>query len=117
MEELNITNERVISFFKKNLSLKQMNENIIINTADFTSEDALFILEDFMKEFSVNKGYLDIDKYFQPTYPYGIGVYALIKVFLSIFGLVKKPIIEAKPPITISHMIEVAKRKEWFEPE
>jgi hypothetical protein len=69
-----------------------------------------------MKKFSITKGFLDIEKYFQPTYPSGIGVFAFLKLFLSRFSLVKKLPIEPKSPITIAHMIEVAKRKEWFDP-
>ena len=111
MKELNI-NQKVIFFFKNKLSFKKIDENTIINTVDFTSEDALFILEDFMKTFEIKRGFLDVDLYFQPTYIDG----SLWKTFLSNIGFIKVDY-KILPPITISHMIEVAKRKEWFEPE
>jgi len=112
MEANETISKEVIIFFKKNLMLKQIDKNTIINTENFTSEDAFFILEDFIKKFDINKGFLDIDSYFQPTYING----SLWKAFLHNIGFIK-PEYKKLPPITISHMIEVAKRKEWFDPE
>ncbi|CAA7386972.1 DUF1493 family protein [Chryseobacterium fistulae] len=109
--------DNVINFFQRSLDEKMINKNTIINNDDYSSEDAFFMLEVFFEIFDIEKGYLDMDKYFRPTYPYGIGIYPLIKGILSKFNWAKKPIIEPKPPITIAHMIEVAKRNEWFDPE
>lgn len=69
------------------------------------------IFEEFINEFKINSGYMNfaIDKYF-----YNISFFDAL-----FFNLLKTHIIKKykeKPPITLKHMIEVAKRREWFDP-
>lgn len=101
--------ERVMSFFKKNIS-KNIKEDYVINHPDFLGDEATFLLKDFYKEFGINKGYLDVDRYFNPVpFPFKF----LINLLTFNFPKEKQKI----PIITVKHMIEVAKRKEWFDPE
>lgn len=110
MEDLE---ERVMNFFRihDGLHIKVKDKNSIINPPNLFNDDAEIVLEEFFREFEI-KGdeYLDLDKYF----------YNFLDYFLSYWRnllSLKRKKREAKTPITIAHMIEVAKRKEWFEPE
>lgn len=101
--------ERVMIFFRKNIS-KNIKEDYIINHPNFLGDEATFLLVDFYKEFGINKGYLEVDKYFNPVpFPFEF----LIDLLTFNFSKEK----QKHPIITVKHMIEVAKRKEWFEPE
>ncbi|NCO64451.1 MAG: hypothetical protein COW66_14120 [Flavobacteriaceae bacterium CG18_big_fil_WC_8_21_14_2_50_34_36] len=97
----------VIAFFNQWLP-KEMGNNVntVINTINLDREDAIMIFEEFINEFDILSGYssFDIDKYFYPQ-----------KSFWNII-MYKKVKKEEKPKITIAHMIEVAKKKEWFDP-
>lgn len=105
--------DEVLIFFRKNIS-KNIDENYIINNPDYLGDEATFLLEDFFTRFNIQKGYLEIDDYFNPLPP-PIGCLLGWITFIFTF---KFPKYEQKHPvITVGHMIEVAKRKEWFDPE
>jgi len=99
----------VISYFKKrgyydnNLKSKTIINN---NHEDFM--DMEWIFESFFKDFNIkNSNEFDVDKYFYNN--------SLINKILTKVGVKNNNI--SKPPITIDHMIEVVKRKEWFDVE
>ncbi|CAA7386971.1 DUF1493 family protein [Chryseobacterium fistulae] len=100
---MNIRDE-VLLFFRKNIS-KNVDENYIINNPNYLGDETNLLLEDFIKKFDIQSGYLEVDKYFNK-----------LPSFWEIitFSRDKK---QKYPIITVSHMIEVAKRKEWFDPE
>ena len=101
--------DKVLFFFKKNIS-KKVQKGYIINNHEYLDDEAFFLMNDFFKEFDINSGYLDIEKYFNPT-PSPLGC-------LFSWLLLSPPKYKQKHPvIKVSHMIEVAKRKEWFDPE
>lgn len=102
-------NENVLSFFRNKIS-KEIDENYIINNPNYLGDEATFLLEDFFKKFDIQSGYLEVDKYFNPL-PSPMGCLWSWITFTFPKNKQKYPV------ITISHMIEVAKRKEWFEPE
>lgn len=101
--------EKTIMFLKKyGFYDEELEEKTIINDVneDFIDLECLF--ESFFKDFDIENSYdFDVYKYF-----YQIPFFNKI---LIKFGFKIK--IEPKPPITVSHMIEVAKRKKWFDPE
>jgi hypothetical protein len=102
-------NEEVLIFFRKELS-KKIDKNYVINNPNYLGDEANFLLEDFFKKFDIQSGYLEVDKYFNPL-PSPMGcLWSWI-----IFNFPKSE--QKYPIITIAHMIEVAKRKEWFDPE
>lgn len=110
---MNNLDKEVMDFFKINdgLHIKVKDEKSIINPQKLLNDEAEIILELFFDKFNV-KGIenLYIDKYFYNLTDFGL------KYWLSLLKL-KKYVLPPKPHITIAHMIEVAKRKEWFEPE
>lgn len=95
---------KVVDFFSK-YDIPIKDENAIINPDFILSDDANIIMESFIKEFDIEKGYLEIDKFFEP----------LPNINFNLFKKKRKKL--NRPLITIAHMIEVAKRKEWFDPE
>lgn len=100
--------EKVVLFFNKwGIYDKQKNKTIINNiNEDFMDLEWLF--ESFFKDFDIKNSYdFDVSKYF-----YQIPIFN--KVLMKLGFKFK---IEPKPPITIDHMIEVAKRKKWFDPK
>ena len=103
-------NHRVLKFFQDYFLKKEISENFIINKPDYLADEAFFLMEEFFKQFKIEKGYLDIDKYFNPLPK--LTLKHLWNLFT--FNLPKN---KQKPLITIAHMIEVAKRKEWFDPQ
>lgn len=103
---------KVINFFRKWISKDEPYLlDTVLNTIDLDREDAIMMFEEFLNEFGIDSGYstFEIDKYF---YKLNFWDALLINVFTKRIKT-KYP---SKPPITISHMIEVAKRKEWFDP-
>jgi len=98
---------KVIEFLK---DYEITNENVetIINTEELDFEDAIDIFEDFFTKFSIEKENLfDVNKYF-----YNFGFFEAI--FIRNFG--KNKNYEKKTPITVSHLIKVAEKGEWFDP-
>lgn len=93
----------VLIFFKKSVSNKL---TLSSNLTDFCKyeDDAFYLFLEFFEVFKIEKGNLDLDKYFYSK-----------SSFWDIIKL-KKVKQDEKPKITIEHMIEVAKRKEWFNP-
>lgn len=93
----------VLIFFKKSVSNKLA---LSSNLTDFCKyeDDAFYLFLEFFEVFKIEKGNLDVDKYFYPKATF----WDIIR-----FKKVKQ---DEKPKITIGHMIEVAKRKEWFDP-
>ncbi|MFV5686549.1 DUF1493 family protein [Flavobacterium sp. GB2R13] len=106
MDELE---KKVIDFFNKNNIVKNNKIDSSINKPNYFADEAFFLMEEFFVKFNIDKGYIDIDKFFNPLPTLSF------KHFLNLFGL-KKMEYPEKPKITIGHMIEVAKRKEWFDP-
>jgi hypothetical protein len=100
---------RVIKYFSK-FGIKSMDKNSIINPDNFLSDDANLMMKGFIDEFQINQGYLQIDRYFNPLPA------LCLKYFWNLITF-NVPKLQPKPPVTIAHMIEVAKRKEWFDPE
>lgn len=101
--------ENVLSFFTKKIS-KKINESYVINNPNYLADEATILLEDFFKKFDIQSGYLEVDKYFNPL-PSPMGCLWSWMTFNFPKNEQKYPI------ITVRHMIEVAKRKEWFDPE
>lgn len=99
----------VLSFFRKKIS-KKIDESYIINNPDYLADEATILFEDFFVKFDIKQGCLEIDNYFNPLpSPFG----CLLSWITFSFPKRK----QKHPIITVSHMIEVAKRKEWFNPE
>ncbi|CAH0262674.1 hypothetical protein SRABI04_03530 [Chryseobacterium sp. Bi04] len=101
--------EKTIMFFKKcGVYDDKLKNKTIINDVneDFMDLESLF--ESFFKEFDIENSYaFDVTRYFHQI--------PFFNKILIAFGFKIKA--ENKPSITISHMIKVAKRKEWFDPE
>ncbi|AZB18816.1 DUF1493 family protein [Chryseobacterium indologenes] len=96
--------KKIIDFFSKyDIPIKDV--NAIINPDFILSDDANIIMGRFIKEFNIEKGYLEIDKFFEP----------LSSISFNLFKKKGKKV--NRPLITVAHMIEVARRKEWFDPE
>lgn len=93
----------VLIFFKKSVSNKI---TLYSNLTDFCKDedDAFYLFLEFFDIFKIEKGSLNVDKYFHPR--------------SSFWNLItfKKVKHEEKPKITIEHLIKVAEKKEWFEP-
>lgn len=100
---MNTIENDVLIFFKKSLSNKL---TISSNLTDFckNEDDAFYLFLEFFEVFKIEKGYLDVDKYFYSRSSFWD---------MITFKKVKQ---DEKTKITIGHMIEVAKRKEWFDP-
>lgn len=101
--------QKVVSFFKEwGIYNNNLKNKTIINTIDQDFLDMEMVFELFFKEFNVsNSEMLNVNKYF-----YKISFFNKLLMKLG-FELKIKP----KPSLTISHMAEVAKRKEWFDPK
>ena len=103
----------VVDFFNKWIFREEQNSlDTVINTINLDREDAVMIFEEFLNEFDIESGSssFDIDKYF-----YKLSFLDSLLIFIFPKKIQKK--YSKKNPITIKHMIEVAKRKEWFDPE
>jgi hypothetical protein len=100
---MNTIENDVLIFFKKSLSNKL---TISSNLTDFckNEDDAFYLFLEFFEVFKIEKGYLDVDKYF-----YSKSSFWVMITF-------KKVEQEIKPKITIKHLIKVAEKKEWFDP-
>ncbi len=96
-------------FFKKwGVYNGELKNKTIINDINEDFMDLEWLFESFFKEFDIENSHdFDVYKYFYQI--------SFLKKILIEFGFKIK--IENKPSITIHHMIEVAKRKEWFDPE
>lgn len=101
--------EKTILFFKKwGIYDNKLKNETIINTSNQDFFDMEMIIESFFKECNIsNNNGFNVTKY----------LYRIPFLNNLLIKLGFKIKIESKPPITISHMIEVAKRKEWFDPE
>lgn len=102
----------VIDFFKSyGIYSNKDGVRSVINDITIDHNDLIDIFEEFLKKFDIKKGYKEfkIEKFF-----YKVSFFN--KIRLSIFPKLKNKY-KKKPPITITHMIEVAKRKEWFDPQ
>lgn|GEM_PF-1139360 len=106
---MNILEQEVIDFFRKHNIIRNNEMDSIINKPDYFADEAFFLMERFFQKFDIHKGYIDIDKFFNPLPALNLSH------FLNVFGI-KKSKYPEKSKITIGHMLEVAKRKEWFDP-
>ncbi|WP_347066561.1 DUF1493 family protein [Flavobacterium sp. WV_118_3] len=103
---------RVINFFNKwVLKDDKISLDTIINTINLDREDAISIFEEFLTEFDIKSGYatFEIDRYF-----YKLTFWDAL--FINMFTKRIEKKYAKKTPITIAHMIEVTKRKAWFDP-
>ena len=107
--EKNIENEVYDFFINHFKNISNLKQNTIINPPNLLMDDGIIILDDFFKKFNIQKGYLDLNKYFNP-------VLNPIQLFWNFIQLKKVSEKAKKPIITIEHMIEVAKKGEWFDP-
>ena len=96
--------DKVLHFFKVAVS-KDINEQSIINELCHYEDDAFYLLSEFFEKFKIERGHLKLDKYFN-NHP---SFWDIIKF--------KKRILETKPPIQVSHMINVAKKGIWYDPD
>ncbi|UPQ80465.1 DUF1493 family protein [Flavobacterium azooxidireducens] len=102
--------KEVITFFKeKRIISESDNINTIINKPDYLADEAYFLMESFFEKFKVEKGYLDIDKYFNPLPKLDL------KYFINLLRF-KRIVNNQKPVITLYHLIKVAEKREWFDP-
>lgn len=104
--------DRVVDYFIMETGIKaiQFNTNIADVRYKIFDIDAEVLMENFFKKFEVNCNGFVIDEYFY--YP----EYSWKELFFFKFLFKKKqyPVLKDLP---ISHLIEVVKRKEWFEPK
>ena len=99
-----------MDYFVKNNIVQGNDRNYVINKPDYFADEAYFMMEDFFFKFNIDKGCIDIDTFFNPLPSLNF------KHFLNLFGF-KKIKYPQKIEITIQHMIKVAEKKEWFDPE
>jgi len=102
---------KVISFFKDKTGLKDINSHTNISSHEYGifDLDAEFIMNSFFEKFKVDSLNFCVDDYFQyPNYSWRSLVF--IRLF---FDKVQHPL---KPALTIKYLIEVGKRKVWFDP-
>ena len=101
---MNEINNEVLVFFKKALINNRLSESSCINDFCKDEDDAFYLFLEFFDIFKIEKGNLDLDKYF----------YSKTNFWDRI--LLKKIKQDEKQKITIKHLIEVAKTKHWFDP-
>ena len=97
---------RVLLFFKKKVN-KNIQGNFIINKIGFFGMDAVVIMSDFFDEFEIPNSE-DFE------------IYSFFVEELSFIDFIKKGYkkrIKDKKDLTISHLIEVAECKKWFDPD
>ena len=93
----------VIFFFKKALN-KKIDENSFINDFCKDEDDAFYLFLEFFEKFEIKTGNFNLDKYFNSN-----------NTFWDIIFKKNKTEYKIKPKIPISHLIEVAIKKEWFD--
>ncbi|SFJ76579.1 DUF1493 family protein [Myroides guanonis] len=100
---MNILENDVLVFFKKAVSSKLTMSSSLTDFCK-NEDDAYYLFLEFFEKFEIEKGYLDLDKFFYPK--------------ASLWGVIrlKRNDYDDKPKITIQHLIKVAKKKEWFDP-
>ena len=101
----------IIDFFKLSTALKNINldTNLGSEKYEIFDLDAEILMESFFKKYDIDYSNFMIDKYFiYPDYSW-----KSLFFFRAFFKKVEYPV---KPALRIKHLIEVAKRKEWFEP-
>ncbi len=97
-------------FFRENLS-KKMTTDTIINSMFPWEDDVYSQLVMFFAKYNIEAKDFKILRYFHPN-PESINI---LKLW---YGLITGKFKSKNlPPLTVSHMIEVAKRKEWFDPQ
>lgn len=94
----------VLLFFKKALLNNKLTKSSFLTDFCKNEDDAFYLFSEFFEKFKIEKGNLNVDKYF----------YA--KSSFWDFITFKKVVQEDKPKITIEHLIKVAEKKEWFDP-
>jgi hypothetical protein len=94
----------VLAFFKKALLNNKLTKFSFLTDFCKNEDDAFYLFLEFFEKFKIERGNLNVDKYFYPK-----------SSFLD-FITFKKVIQEDKPKITIEHLIKVAEKKEWFDP-
>lgn len=101
----------IVNFFKSSTGLKNIDINTNIGNKKYKifDLDAENLMESFFEKYSVNYSNFIVSKYFiYPDYSWRSLIF--IRLF---FDQVEYPL---KPALTIKHLIEVVKKKEWFEP-
>lgn len=95
---------KVLDFFKKALLNNKLTKFSFLTDFCKNEDDAFYLFLEFFEKFKIEKGNLNVDKYFYPK----LKLLDLIK-----FKKINK---ESKPKITIEHLIKVVEKKEWFDP-
>lgn len=104
------TEEEVLFFFRNRLSEK-ITIDTVLNYLFPWEDEVIEVLYSFFIENNIKtEGFNILNFFFQD--PESI---PFLKLWYGILTSKYNP--KTKPPLTIAHMIEVAKRKEWFEPE
>ncbi|WP_161568413.1 DUF1493 family protein [Flavobacterium cupreum] len=101
----------IANFFKSTTGLRDIDLNTNIGDEKYKifDLDAENLMETFFKKYNIDYSNFIVSKYFiYPNYSWRSLVF--IRLF---FDKVEYPL---KPALTIKHLIEVAKRKEWFDP-
>lgn len=97
--------KRVLDFFGK-MSNQEIELNSTVNNdLGIIGDDVDFMILSFTKEFGTDFSSFNAKKYFLPELMWRYWYYRLFY-----------PEKLVKPPVTISHMVQVAKKGVWFEP-
>lgn len=102
--------DEVTDFFLNEKIINSNGLNSIINKPNLFIDEALFLFERFFKRFEIDKGYINLDDFFNP-----LPALNLRYIFNHLI-LRRKLRLEQKKIITLEHMIKVAEKKEWFNP-
>ncbi|MCD0473220.1 DUF1493 family protein [Flavobacterium sp. EDS] len=101
----------IINFFKSSTGLKNIDLDTNIGSEEYKifDLDAENLMETFFKKYNINYSNFTVSKYFiYPDYSWKSLIF-----FRFFFNKVKYPL---KSKLTIKHLIEVVKKKEWFDP-
>jgi len=114
--DLNLKNmvefeKEIIDFFKSFTGLKNIDLDTNLGSERYKifDLDAESLMETFFDKYNIDYSTFIVSKYF--IYPnYSWKNLFFIQLFFD------KEEYSSKPELTIKHLIEVAKRKEWFDP-
>ncbi|MGM5631393.1 DUF1493 family protein [Apibacter raozihei] len=104
---------KVILFFFLKTGIKNLNDTTNIADPKFgiIELDAEYLMESYFKNFKIKYNNFNVYNYFQgfPNINWNYFINQIVKR--------KKYDYPIKPPLTIGHLIKVAEKGEWFEPE
>lgn len=95
----------IFTFLKRYFKFEKLHNEFIINKFYRYEDEVDLLFFDFFNTFHINHKNFNILEYFEPEPYFG-------------FNQIKNLFLRRKeyPPITIQHLIDVAKKKEWFNP-